>query len=89
MDIIEKAARELALQADGTDKNWKEFVSDVRCVLAAIREPSEAMQDAYYAEEEKLCIDGLANGLSSSSAWRSMIDAALTPPNSNQRPIRF
>jgi hypothetical protein len=52
----------------------EEFLYLARAVLAAIREPSEAMLKAHWIG--KSVSDGQAS-LAAGDAWRAMIDAAL------------
>jgi len=73
MDMIERAAR--ALWEMGDAGVWEDWIPEVRAVLAAIREPSEAM---IAAGEQAPCHDD--KGDESTPVWQAMIDAALNPP---------
>lgn len=73
---IERAARALC-ELDGNPPNatmegkplWRDYVPEVRAVLTAIREPSEAM----------LAVDpaGPTGSIYPEDIWRAMVDAAL------------
>lgn len=79
MTPIERAARALC-SLDGNPENatmdgkslWQDYLPEVRAVLAAIREPSEA---ALRAGEE--IIDEYSPGTPVDLAWKAMIDAVL------------
>jgi hypothetical protein len=89
MDVIEKAARALCLHgkvpglwtdAEREDyfvKNRASYEGEVRAVLLAIREPSEAM---VAAGTEDSGIDGYVNDFHPIVPWQAMIDAALECP---------
>ena len=76
MDMIEKAARAIALDVgDSPDLDWKDWVSEARAVLEAIREPSASMIEAgFHAREYGMTI---AEG--SIATWQAMIDEILNP----------
>lgn len=78
--MIERVARILAWTNDfppsgpdihgWTDKHWQEWEWQARAVIAAMREPAEAMLEA---AEDKVWPDKTAL-----AAWAAMIDAALS-----------
>jgi hypothetical protein len=90
MDVIEKAARALAGWTPNVTR-WEDVCHDpkdakalqasyrnnVRVVLLAIREPSEAM---VAAGTEDSGIDGYVNDFHPIVPWQAMIDAALECP---------
>ncbi len=91
--IIERAARELAQQAEKyrphntapamippePELDWEAFVPQVQAVLRATREPSEAMVQAGDVADYE-CTEGISMlqlGIDPAIVWQAMIDAAL------------
>ena len=85
-DIVERGARAMAV-ANGEDPDmeciapsgeivpgWLSYAPLLRAAIAAMREPSEAMEKAYRDAVESHCM-GVAIG--AGHAWSAMIDAAL------------
>jgi hypothetical protein len=85
---LERAARALYQSAPhdfdpnqmGEDATWPDLVPQARAVIAAIREPSEGMKlDGHIALMDQFGIEGYKVPKGAEwSAWRAMIDAALT-----------
>lgn len=89
--VIERAARALFKYEPGPygdcvdwaieqDFGWRDRVDEVRLVLTAIREPSEAMEMAAMKNPQRYsapCADGLVNVLNPNAQWYAMIDAML------------
>ncbi|AOR76585.1 hypothetical protein [Novosphingobium resinovorum] len=79
MSIIERAARELAKKQSGSD-DWdaldaelqRELKDEVRAVLQAVREPSDAMKQVAVSFGQAVYPEDF---------WVEMIDAALAEPN--------
>lgn len=81
MDVIEKAARAIAQEVgDSPDLDWKDWVGEVRAVLEAIREPTEAMKLSGEARDPNLSPLELPGVTARNArAWKAMIDAILNP----------
>jgi hypothetical protein len=75
MTPIEAAARAIAISRDGYDYHWRGCLIEVRLVLDAIRQPSEAMVHAAV-----LTFVRENGGIEHAPfmTWQAMIDAALT-----------
>jgi hypothetical protein len=79
---IERAAKALAdnnwhpSAYDGDPEAWRVWIGDVRLVLFALREPSEAVLDAGLLEIYG-CIEQGEPGLTAHAGWQAMIDAIL------------
>ena len=67
MTMLEKAARALAVLDGWKEDHWRGFIAEARAVLAAIREPDEAMLSAAYGDAI------VGHG----AAYTAMIDAIL------------
>jgi hypothetical protein len=83
-DIVERVAR-ASCEADGFDPDdplctgsedllWTSWKAGARAAIAAMREPSEAMEQAYYAACD---VNGMCLW---KHGYRVMIDAALAAP---------
>ena len=76
--MIETVARVLATRIYGNDKLWQDCTDDARAAILAMREPTEAMEDAGIE-----AVKAMAAGLDpvypedARCYWYAMIDAAL------------
>jgi hypothetical protein len=88
MTPIERAARALweangqpmkaqsaapSMQIPESEPDWQRFVPQVRAVIAAIREPSEGMDDAGTEAGELF----MTSGCHATRCWQAMIDQML------------
>lgn len=65
MNMIEKVAREYSQYCYGDPSCWKEFLTEARLAIKAMREPNDRMLLARRINESR------------SETWEAMIDAAL------------
>jgi len=77
MDIIERAARAMAISAGLNEVHWPDYTDRARAVLSAMREPTPKMIAATWGHK----IDNLG-GIESQNTrneriWQAMIDQAL------------
>lgn len=71
MTMIQRAAMALANADNGAPTTWRMYVDDVRAVIAAMRDPTEAMLSA--GSSGSNC----GENPDPDDVWRAMIDAAL------------
>lgn len=45
--MVEKVARAISAIGSGSDSNWSDYTEEARAALQALREPTEAMADAF------------------------------------------
>lgn len=81
MDMIERVARAIAgVNGIGLDEAneamWRVHEMEARAVIEAMREPTEAMLEAY---DNTVQIDFEGEPLNLPQAYTAMIDAALGP----------
>ena len=65
--MVERVAKAIALEHEGSDLDWPSYLEEARAAIAEMREPTEAMEDAAFREGNWRYV------------WRAMIDAALSP----------
>lgn len=73
-EMIEKVARTVALQWFGSEKTWRNFVPAARAAIEALREPTQAMEEAGAESQADDCFT-LAQA---SMCFRAMVSQALT-----------
>lgn len=66
--MIERVARAIAKYQAGDEEDWRGFLPHARLAIAAMREPTEAMENAGYA---------VGYEEAPNSYYEAMIDAAL------------
>ena len=60
-EMVERVARAISTERDGADLWWKDYVSEARAAILAMREPTpEMVSPGFFAD-----------------AWRRAIDAVL------------
>jgi hypothetical protein len=79
MDMIERVARKMC-GIDGLPQDtryegkamWESYASEARTIVMTMREPTEAMKQAWASNSP--------GGSNAQLDWTAMIDAALAPP---------
>lgn len=83
MNMVERVARAMALANWPDDSRWKNYEKSARAAIEAMREPTEAMVDAAYANMDK---NRYEQG-NPASDYAAMIDAALTHEGSREQEL--
>ncbi|MBT2133957.1 hypothetical protein KK137_06385 [Croceibacterium sp. LX-88] len=84
--MVERVARKLRelTKANGgvcrgnDETGWNDYVGDARQIIATMRRPSMAMNDAVFDIGDE-ALHPSRDRAQSESVWQTMIDAALTP----------
>lgn len=79
MEMVKRVGRALA-KLDGYAYDPVPYDAQARAAIAAMREPSEAMESAFYDKQAE-CEDGYGAQITAAEALQVMINAALGGPN--------